>query len=232
MIRVTAVAALLILAGVGCSKEQPATNASAQPATPAKSVVQTPVEALPMAPDEVIATDEGSLGGGADEAIAFAPEDTELLSDDDLAAMDDAAGKVADNVTGEVAGLKNQVTESDLAAIDAAEAAAEMDGMAADTRSPVAVLEQDAALQLAQKSGCLACHAIDHKVVGPAWADVAERYRGADGVREKLIKKVKTGGKGNWTDVTKGIPMPPYSPRVADADIAQLVDFVLSLAIE
>jgi hypothetical protein len=37
------------------------------------------------------------------------------------------------------------------------------------------------------------------------------------------------GGKGNWTDVTGGIPMPPYSPRVSDEDIAGLVDFILSL---
>ncbi len=99
-------------------------------------------------------------------------------------------------------------------------------------------------LDLAKKSGCLACHAIDKKVVGPAWQDVADKYKGAtemtatltDGTvetgapRDVLIKKTHKGGKGNWTAVTGGVPMPPYSPRVADADIEKLVDFVLSLA--
>lgn len=99
-------------------------------------------------------------------------------------------------------------------------------------------------LELAKKSGCLACHAVDKKVVGPAWKDVAEKYKGqteitatlTDGTVEKgapkavLIKKVHKGGKGNWTQVTGGVPMPPYSPRVPDADIEKLVDFVLTLA--
>ncbi len=83
---------------------------------------------------------------------------------------------------------------------------------------------------LAKKSGCTACHAIDRKVVGPAWMDVAKRYQGDGGARAALIESVKKGGKGNWTEVTKGVPMPPYSPRVKDADIEQLVDFILGLA--
>jgi len=90
--------------------------------------------------------------------------------------------------------------------------------------------DQEAALDLAKKSGCLACHSVDHKVVGPAWMDVSKRYKGDATAKEKLIAKVKTGGKGNWTEVTGGIPMPPYSPRVPDADIEALVTFVLSLA--
>ena len=82
---------------------------------------------------------------------------------------------------------------------------------------------------LAKKSGCTACHAIDKKVVGPAWADIGKRYKGDAGAKAKLIAKVKKGGKGNWTEVTKGVPMPPYSPRVKDADIEELVAFVLGL---
>lgn len=85
-------------------------------------------------------------------------------------------------------------------------------------------------LALARKSGCLACHSVEKKVVGPAWMDVSKKYKGDAGAREQLIKKVHTGGKGNWTEVTGGVPMPPYSPRVSDADIEKLVDFVLSLA--
>lgn len=90
--------------------------------------------------------------------------------------------------------------------------------------------DQEEAKALAKKSGCFACHSIDHKVVGPAWMDVSKRYKDDDGARERLIKKVHTGGKGSWTEVTGGMAMPPYSPRVSDEDIEKLVDFVLSLA--
>ena len=82
---------------------------------------------------------------------------------------------------------------------------------------------------LAKKSGCFACHSIEKKIVGPSWNDIAARYKGDAAARDALIKKVKTGGKGNWTEITKGVPMPPYSPRVKDADIATLVDFILKL---
>jgi cytochrome c len=85
------------------------------------------------------------------------------------------------------------------------------------------------ALALAGKSGCLACHAVDRKLVGPAWKDVAARYRGDASARSKLIEKVSKGGAGNWTAVTGGIPMPANAPRVPPEDIAKLVDFVLSL---
>lgn len=89
--------------------------------------------------------------------------------------------------------------------------------------------QASADLALAQKSGCLACHAVDKKVVGPSWNDVAKKYKGQANGKATLIEKVKKGGKGNWADQTGGVPMPPYSPRVADADIEKLVDFILQL---
>jgi cytochrome c len=84
-------------------------------------------------------------------------------------------------------------------------------------------------LELAKKSGCLACHSVDKKIVGPAWADVGKKYKGDASAKAALIAKVKKGGKGNWTAVTGGVPMPPYSPRVSDENIEKLVSFVLSL---
>lgn len=94
--------------------------------------------------------------------------------------------------------------------------------------------------ELAKKSGCTACHAIDKKVVGPAWADVGKAY-GSNGAtttgvkvadilkgesaKDYLKKKVAAGGKGNWGTAA----MTPNSPKVSDADIATLVDFVLGL---
>jgi cytochrome c len=49
-------------------------------------------------------------------------------------------------------------------------------------------------LALAQKNNCLSCHAVDHKVVGPAYKDVAKKYAGDKGAEAKLIAKVKAGG--------------------------------------
>ena len=91
---------------------------------------------------------------------------------------------------------------------------------------PVAAPPQ---LDLAKRSGCLACHSIEKKVVGPAWNEVSKRYAGDTTAKTKLVEKVKKGGKGNWLVATGGATMPPYSPRVSDADIETLVDFVLSL---
>ena len=84
-------------------------------------------------------------------------------------------------------------------------------------------------LALAKTSGCLACHAIDKKVVGPAWKDVAKRYAGDSGAKAKLIEKVAKGGRGNWTEIVGNMAMPPYSPRVSAENIEALVDFVLAL---
>jgi len=77
---------------------------------------------------------------------------------------------------------------------------------------------------LARKSNCFACHAVDKKVIGPAYKDVAKKYRGQAGAEAKLIEKVKKGGQGVWGPV----PMPPNA-AVSDADIKKLVEWVLSL---
>ena len=79
-------------------------------------------------------------------------------------------------------------------------------------------------LELARKSACTACHSVDKKVVGPAFKDVAAKYRGDPGAEARLVKKVKEGGVGVWGEV----PMPPNS-TVKDADIKTLVEWVLSL---
>ena len=81
---------------------------------------------------------------------------------------------------------------------------------------------------LATKSGCLECHSVDKKVTGPAFHDVAARYKNDPEARSKLIEKVKEGGKGNWTEVTRGVPMPSHKKLISDADIARLVDWVLT----
>ena len=87
-----------------------------------------------------------------------------------------------------------------------------------------AALDNTAAQALMQKDGCAACHAIDKKVVGPAYQDVAAKYKGDKGAMARLTAKVKSGGSGVWGS----IPMPPNS-QVSDADISSLVSWILTL---
>jgi cytochrome c len=77
--------------------------------------------------------------------------------------------------------------------------------------------------ELAKKHNCLACHAVDKKVVGPSYKDVAAKYRGDKTAEAKLFDKVKKGGVGVWGQ----IPMPPNA-TVPDEDIKTLVKWVLS----
>ena len=76
---------------------------------------------------------------------------------------------------------------------------------------------------LAKKYNCLACHQVDKKVVGPAYKDIAKKYKGQN-VAAKLMEKVKKGGSGAWG----AIPMPP-NPAVPDADLKKLVDWILKM---
>ncbi len=77
--------------------------------------------------------------------------------------------------------------------------------------------------QLAQKNGCMACHSVDKKLVGPAYKDVAKKYAGDKTAEAKLADKIKKGGSGVWG----AIPMPPH-PQVSDADTKALAKWVLS----
>ena len=89
---------------------------------------------------------------------------------------------------------------------------------------PILASDQAAAMEIAKKNGCLACHALDKKLVGPAWNEVGKKYAGDPAAAQQLVVKVKKGTKGTWG----AIPMPPNA-TVKDADIKTLVDFVLTL---
>ncbi len=73
------------------------------------------------------------------------------------------------------------------------------------------------------KAGCMACHAKDKKLVGPAFKDVAAKYKGQD-VSAKLIEKVRKGGSGVYGPV----PMSPNGPdKISDADLKSVVESIL-----
>lgn len=77
--------------------------------------------------------------------------------------------------------------------------------------------------ELAQKKNCMACHAVDKKMIGPAFKDVAAKYAGDKEAPAKLANKVLKGGSGVWGQ----IPM-PANPQVSEAEAKQLVAWVLS----
>ncbi len=78
----------------------------------------------------------------------------------------------------------------------------------------------------AKKHQCDSCHAIDERVVGPAWRDVAAKYRGDVSAAERLQIKVSKGGKGTWGSM----PMPANDPQgTKQEDIRALIQFILAL---
>ena len=76
--------------------------------------------------------------------------------------------------------------------------------------------------ELVQKSGCTVCHAIDKKIVGPAFRDVADKYKGNSDAVKTLSTKIRRGGAGVWGT----IPMPPH-PDLSNADLDIMVHWVL-----
>ena len=77
--------------------------------------------------------------------------------------------------------------------------------------------------KLAQANGCMTCHQMDKKVLGPSYKEVAAKYSGNAGAEAALVKKVKEGGKGVWGDMI----MPPNA-HVKDADIQAIVKWILT----
>ncbi|MBC8641166.1 c-type cytochrome [Caballeronia sp. EK] len=79
------------------------------------------------------------------------------------------------------------------------------------------------AMAIARSNACMGCHAIDRKLVGPSFQQVAEKYKGDPQASAKLEQKVKNGGAGVWGS----IPMPSH-PRMNDADIKVVVAWILA----
>ncbi len=77
---------------------------------------------------------------------------------------------------------------------------------------------------LAKKSACMSCHQVAKKVVGPAFQDVAKKYKGDAKAADHIVTVIKKGGKGVWGPV----PMPPH-PQVSEADAKKLADWVLAM---
>ena len=81
-----------------------------------------------------------------------------------------------------------------------------------------------ASADMAQKKNCMACHATDKKLIGPAYKDVAAKYAGQKDAADKLAQKILKGGSGVWG----AVPM-PANPQVSEAEAKQLATWVLTV---
>ena len=94
---------------------------------------------------------------------------------------------------------------------------------AAVAAAPAPLSENAATAKLANDSGCMACHGVANKIVGPGYNEVVAKYKGQADAETKLVAKVKAGGQGVWGS----IPMPPNG-HIKDEDITTLVKWILS----
>lgn len=82
-----------------------------------------------------------------------------------------------------------------------------------------------ASLELAKKARCVACHKVDQKLIGPAYRDVAEKYRGKADAPAMLFAKVRAGGTGVWGPMV----MTPNGPdKISDEDLKKVIDWILA----
>jgi cytochrome c len=78
-------------------------------------------------------------------------------------------------------------------------------------------------LALATKHACTACHAVDKKLVGPSYQDVAKKYASQKDAATTLAASIKAGGSGKWG----AVPM-PAQPALSDADLKTLATWILA----
>lgn len=132
--------------------------------------------------------------------------------------------------------MKKLVTICSLAALIAScggnDASKPSDAHSTETAAPATAAPQAGTVSAADQKGleligsndCTTCHAIDHKVIGPAYIDVAKKYESTDAVIDTLVAKVKNGGSGNWGPIA----MSPH-PNLSVEDARTMVTYILSL---
>ncbi len=97
------------------------------------------------------------------------------------------------------------------------------EAQAASAQAAAAQAQADPVTQLLNRNACLGCHSLEKQVIGPAFRDVAARYKADAAAPAVLAKKLKEGGQGAWGQV----PMPP-NPDLTDPDAKLLVEWVLT----
>ncbi|MDP1594944.1 MAG: hypothetical protein Q8L80_11975 [Gallionella sp.] len=205
----------LLAALSGCQPETPVQQEAAPEMQPASAPVNAVVE------QEAIVAESAVVAPSVDAPVA-PPVKTEPIA---KKATQAAPIVTADKVVAQPAAkaVKEQaVVQVKEMAVVAVPAVAAVAAVAAP--KPVAVVSEADALALAKKNNCLACHAIDRKMVGPAWKDVAAKYRGDAGAEAHLANKIAKGGSGVWGSMAM-----PGNSKISEADRTTLAKFVLNL---
>lgn len=183
-------------------------SSSSSPATPAPSA---PAQTTPRASAPAAPATSGSDSTTAQSQQTLTPQE-ERSAMPKTGQANDHSNEAMNTTPGATSGATSGATPG----AAAAPAAAGSSGAA----QPVS---HDQALALMKKHNCASCHAVDKKLVGPSYKEVAAKYKGDPSAEGKLIDKVVKGGSGVWGP----IPMPPH-PTVPKDDIQAIVDWILA----
>ena len=83
---------------------------------------------------------------------------------------------------------------------------------------------------LARKYGCMECHGVKERgFVGPSFQEISKRSKDKAVTREVLSAMIANGSRGNWIEISRGVPMPPYKNRIPGSEIDRLVEWLLGL---
>jgi cytochrome c len=96
-------------------------------------------------------------------------------------------------------------------------------GLLASAMLALTALPAQASETLAEDNNCLSCHSVEEKIIGPAFKDVAAKYKGQKDAPAKLANKVRKGGSGVWGPVKM-----PANPKVSDKDLKAIIAWVLA----
>lgn len=187
-------AALLAVALTACGKDDEPTQTTAPAPAPTTQPATSP-------PQQTASEQADEAAKAAAEAVDEAVEAAEAAVDEAAVAIENAAEEVAEATSSAVESAEEAIVGIDVAPLSAVDAE-----------------------NLAKAKNCLACHAIDRKLVGPSYTEVAEKRAGEGDAVAVLAEKIQKGGSG----VYGAVPMPP-NPQVNAEEAAQLAQWVLSL---
>lgn len=191
--------------GATTESAQTAADATSTAAAEIKAASNSAVESASSTVQETVA----SASSAATETVKAVGDKATTLAGSAKTSVTESSSKAVNTVTEKAADAKTALSSKAAALTTAASSGSSQAEM----------------LALAKESGCLVCHAVDKKIVGPAWRDVAAKYRGQSDAKSNLITSITQGSSGKWGMMA----MPANSPRVTDDKIATLAGFILSL---
>lgn len=186
------------------------------------SAVNEVKEEVKTASDSAVETAKTTVQESIATASAVATQSAKTVTEKAATATNNAKTSV-NEATAKVAETSSSAVKA--VTEKAAETKTAITSKVAALAPAAATSNQAEMLELAKSSGCLSCHSVEKKIVGPAWRDVAAKYRGQSDAKTNIIASITKGSTGKWGTFA----MPANSPRVSDENIATLAGFVLSL---